>query len=370
MDRIELQRLRDLPIEGVAGRLGLSVTRHRSLCPFHDDHTPSLGFKNNKFRCWSCGARGDTISLAEQVLGKDFLDACRWLANEHNVILTSFTPPADKPLQPFDASRYERFFEHPWLIGEARRFLFDERRLDPRVVRWCRLTSWRDRQGVPWLQTPYYDRQGKLIGVQNRNLSVSGAKGQGTLASQAGQPGAGVQGPLTSPAGQPAPRFRFPAGSQCGIYNLPILNLLRPGEALYITEGCSDCWAMLSAGHKAIAIPSATLLTPKDKEILATIGAPSPHPAEGRLQSEDAQTTSSPSLHHPTEGRLQSEDVQPSPRAGSQDTPRTEFHMYPDCDEPGERLFLQLRQVLPSLVHHQLPPGCKDFSEYYLKVKN
>ena len=43
--------------------------------------------------------------------------------------------------------------------------------------------------------------------------------------------------------------------------------------------------------------------------------------------------------------------------------------MYPDQDAPGERLFLQLRQVLPSLVHHQLPPGCKDFSEYYLSRK-
>ena len=35
-------------------------------------------------------------------------------------------------------------------------------------------------------------------------------------------------------------------------------------------------------------------------------------------------------------------------------------------DEPGERLFLQLKELLPSLVHHQLPPDCKDFSEYYL----
>ena len=126
----------------------------------------------------------------------------------------------------FDASRYERFFERPWLNDEARRFLFDERRIDPRVVRWCRLTSWKDRQGVPWLQTPYYDREGRLVGVQNRNL-VKGA----------------------------TPRFRFPSGSQCGIYNLPVLNLLKPGDRLYITEGCSDCWAMLSAGHKAIAIP-------------------------------------------------------------------------------------------------------------------
>jgi hypothetical protein len=43
-----------------------------------------------------------------------------------------------------------------------------------------------------------------------------------------------------------------------------------------------------------------------------------------------------------------------------------QFHMYPDRDAPGERLFLQLQKVLPSLQHHQLPPGCKDFSDYFL----
>ncbi len=42
--------------------------------------------------------------------------------------------------------------------------------------------------------------------------------------------------------------------------------------------------------------------------------------------------------------------------------------MFPDRDAPGESLFLQLKEILPQLVHHQLPPGCKDFSEYYLKV--
>ena len=43
--------------------------------------------------------------------------------------------------------------------------------------------------------------------------------------------------------------------------------------------------------------------------------------------------------------------------------------MYPDHDEPGERLFLQLQQVLPHLEHHQLPLGCKDFGEYYVRMK-
>ena len=98
--------------------------------------------------------------------------------------------------------------------------------------------------------------------------------------------------------------------------------MLRPGEPLFITEGCSDCWAMLSAGHKAIAIPSATLLSQADKALLRDLAQ----------------------------------------RLG------TSFHMFPDHDAPGERLFMQLREVLPGLQHHQLPVGCKDFAEYYVSA--
>ena len=300
MEKYELQKLRELPIEAVAERLGLQVRMHKCLCPFHDDRHPSLSFsvRRNTFRCFVCGASGGPIDLVMKYLDKDFLDACRWLADENNIILTEYQPKEVESPKPFDASRYERFFERPWLSDEARRFLFDERKLDERVVRWCRLTSWRDRQGVPWLQTPYYDRDGRLVGVQNRNL-VRGA----------------------------TPRFRFPAGSECGIYNLPVLNRLCEGDELWITEGCSDCWAMLSSGRKAIAIPSATLLTKKDVELLKGLNS-SPLGEVGRGLS---------------------------------------FHMYPDRDAPGERLFLQLKEMLPSLVHHQLPPGCKDFGEYYMK---
>ena len=302
MDKFELQKLRDLPIEGVAERLGLQVRMHKCLCPFHDDHHASMSFsvKRNTYRCFVCGASGGTIDLVMNQQHLGFKEACKWLTDENNVIMSS---PLSTPLstrrgvvgEAFCASRYERFFERPWLSDEARKFLFEERRIDPRVVRWCRLTSWRDKQGVPWLQIPYYDREGKLVGIQNRNL-VKGA----------------------------TPRFRFPNGSVCGIYNLPVLNLLKPGETLFITEGCSDCWAMLSAGHKAIAIPSATLLGRKDIEILETLNL----------------------------------------KLG------TRFEMFPDNDVPGERLFLQLQERLPSLVRHQLPAGCKDYSDYYLQIKS
>ena len=311
MDRLEIEKLRDLPIEGVAERLGLHVERHKSLCPFHEDSHPSLSYRvsKNTCRCFVCMTQSiGPIDLVMRHLNLDFKAACRWLADEHNIILDEWKPAEkDEVQKPFDATRYERFFERPFLNDEARNFLFEERKLDPRVVRWCRLTSWRDKQGVPWLQTPYYDREGKLVGVQNRNLVY----GSGLM----------VQGSGLSAHQSAVPRFRFPTGSQCGIYNLPVLNMLRPGDDLYITEGCSDCWAMLSAGHKAIAIPSATLLSQKDIEQLSIINS-------------------------------QLSII---------------YHMFPDRDAPGERLFLQLKEVLPSLVHHQLPLGCKDFSEFYIK---
>ena len=323
MDKLELQKLRELPVEGVAERLGLQVTRHKCLCPFHDDHHASLSFSvsRNTFRCFVCGASGGTIDLVMRVLRLGFKEACQWLSDNYqlstaNSKLTTFNSQlsTDSKLSTlnskptFDASQYERFFDHPYLSPAARHFLFDQRHLDPKVVRWCRLTSWRDKQGIEWLQIPYYDKEGRLTGFQNRNLVY------------------GVSTPLSSRrggGGEVAPRFRFRKGSECSIYNLPVLNRLREGEELWITEGCSDCWAMLSAGHKAIAIPSATLLKPKDVEQLSTVNC--------QLQ--------------------------------------TEFHMYPDKDEPGERLFMQLKEVLPSLVHHQLPAGCKDFSDYYLTTR-
>ncbi len=351
MEKYEIQKLRDLPIEGVAQQMGMVVKRHKALCPFHDDHHASLSFntRRNSCRCYVCmGDSVGTIDLVMKYLGKDFLSACRWLAEVNGVYLeaSSKASPKASLSSSFDAGKYARFFEHPWLNGAARRFLFEERRIDERVARWCRLTSWTDRKGVNWLQIPYFDMEEKLIGIQNRNLDYkkmpTEAKGLAAdksptdftddtdftndtddtgFTDDTDAPSHGVEGShQTEPT---APRFRFPYGARCSIYNLPVVKMLKPGERLFITEGSSDCWAMLSAGHKAIAIPSATLLKPEDKKWLAEIGE---------------------KLH-------------------------TEWHMFPDRDAPGESLFMQLKEILPQLVHHQLPPECKDFSEYYLKEK-
>ena len=365
MEKYEIQKLRELPIEKVAKEMGMKVEHHKALCPFHDDHHASLTFNKtkNSCRCYVCMRNSiGTIDLAMRYLGKDFPAACRWLAEEHQIQLEDDWKKKDASASSslhgsstggshsgdvsggsssakssFDASRYARFFEHPWLNQAARRFLFEERKIDWRVVNWCRLTSWTDKKGINWLQIPYFDTDGRLIGIQNRNLdykkkksSSGGGSFEGNVSSAgnlSSEENFFSEGNVSSEEKSPgeekeqdAPRFRFPYGARCSIYSLPVVKRLKPGERLFITEGCSDCWAMLSAGHKAIAIPSATLLKPEDKQLLTDIGR-----------------------HY-----------------------QVEFHMFPDQDVPGESLFMQLREMLPQLVHHQLPPGCKDFSEYYL----
>ena len=384
MEKYEIEKLRDLPIEEVASQLGLQVARHKSLCPFHSDHHASLSFntRKNLCRCFVCMDESlDSIGLVMKSLHVDFPKACFWLAERNGILLEKVwgrngwrrdcrSSPAASAVSPassaastvsaassaasavstasaaprsFDAARYARFFEHPWLNEAACRFLFDERKIDGRVARWCRLSSWTDRKEVNWLQIPYFDKEGRLVGIQNRNLDFH-RKSRPTDSMDSEKTGKNSCptdftddtdskdsedskvsiGSKADTDFEEAPRFRFPYGSQCGIYNLQVLNLLTPGERLFITEGCSDCWAMLSAGHKAIAIPSATLLKPEDRDVLAYIS----------------------------------------------ETFGVEWHMFPDRDAPGERLFLQLKEILPSLIHHQLPLGCKDFGEAYLKGFN
>lgn len=336
IDKFDLEKLRALPIEGVAQRLGLSVTRHVALCPFHDDRHPSLHFNvsKNTYKCYVCDAHGGPIDLVMNHLHLSFVDACRWLADDSNIILSEYanTQTVEKKTYRFDASRYQRYFERPYLSPAARQFLFDERHLDPRVVRWCRITSWQDRDGHNWLQTPYYDIDGNLTGVQFRNLDygsrlkVQGSSGDSpadSLNNFSNQFSKNFEERSDDPK-VPQPRFRFPKGSKCNIYNLQILPFLKPGEPLYIAEGCSDCWSLLSAGHKAIAIPSAT------------------------------------TLH-------QNETLKVFKRLGEL---HTCLHIFPDQDIPGEKLYLQLTllsaQAGLTLIRHSLPQGCKDFSEFYL----
>lgn len=312
INKYDLQKLQDLPIEQVAEAVGLEVRKHKSLCPFHSDSRPSLTFnvRKNRYRCYVCDARGGSIDLVMHHLNLSFRDACHWLAKAFGLLIDdendrSFQNVKPRQIRPIreirgqeekpDVVYLERLMAQPIINELAAKFLFHERKIRMDVVRKigissiaynCPMTSSPKPSYFdgPALLIPYRDINGKLISVQSRYL------GQDDKV-----------------------RFKFPKGSQCHVFNINCLKNLAPEEPVFITEGVTDCLAMLSAGFASVAIPSATLLKPED-------------------------------LAHLKNRKL---------------------HMYPDADEPGNKLFEQLKELLPQLVRHTLPAGFKDVGQYY-----
>ena len=355
IDKYNIQKLRELDILQVADLLGMGLRNKRALCIHHDDHHPSLAFnvKKNTCHCYSCGFSADTIGLVRERLNLGFSEACRWLADHFDVYIgdekygnsARYTDKsADKKVltasdrrmaslrahfaethvshghvapSSVDVEFYQQMFRQMHLSESGQRFLFEERLLSPEALKVCQIVSTeqsvcmaRVGRGVfdgPSLIFPYFDQEGRLVSVQSRYLGKK--KSESSLDMDK----------VSSDEAKPKeiPRFKFAPGSHRMIYGLDRLKDYPPGEPLLITEGPSDCWTALTLGFHAIAIPSATLFDRRFQGLLA--------------------------------GR--------------------NLHIFPDQDEAGLSLYFELKKALPSLVYHQLPEGCKDLSEYYLKLR-
>ena len=358
ISKFDLQKLQDLPIEQVAEALDMTVKHHKTLCPFHSDSRPSLTFNRNKnkFRCYVCDAKGGSIDLVMHMMNLSFRDACHWLAKAFAITISDDPSTGSGTVRGFDNIRprkvvpvrkveedakpdvayLSRLMAQPVLNLEAEHFLFQERKLSREVIQKLGISSISYNCPMssspkptyfdgPALLIPYRDINGNLVSVQSRYLGGStssptktclegntrealvtgctkGAAGMGTTKDTC------LEGSTSQ-----IPRFRFPKGSTCHIFNMDVLRTMKAGEPLFLTEGVSDCLAILSAGFKAIAIPSATLLKKEDTELLKGLN----------------------------------------------------LHIYPDKDEAGENLYLQLLTIFPNIIRHNLPQGFKDVGQYY-----
>lgn len=355
INKFDIQKLRELDILQVADLLGMGLRNKRALCIHHDDHHPSLAFnvKKNTCHCYSCGFSADTIGLVRERLNLGFSEACRWLADHFDVYIADdrygnsaqYTEKsADKKLltasdrrmaslrahfaethvshgyvapSSVDVEFYQQMFRQMHLSESGRRFLFEERLLSSEALKVCQIVSTEQRvcmarvgRGVfdgPSLIFPYFDQEGRLVSVQSRYLGKPKSESSSDMDK--------VSFDEVKP--KEIPRFKFAPGSHRMIYGLDRLKDYPSDEPLLITEGPSDCWTALTLGIHAIAIPSATLFDHRFQGLLA--------------------------------GR--------------------NLHIFPDQDEAGLSLYFELKKALPSLVYHQLPEGCKDLSEYYLKLR-
>ncbi len=335
-------RLDELSIESVAEKLGIDVKRHKATCFMHDDHEPSLRFSpsKNMFFCFVCDKGGGPIQLVMEHEGWSFQNACLWLAKEFNIIIPEnigYVKPVKNMVKKvylskdneskctFDEEIFLWLIEKAGLSETAQKFLYEKRYFKKDIIMSLNIKSVtnpkkvkesliyefgeercvkssivrKDENGTyfyfytPCLLFPYYEQDGKLVGIQSRYLGEK----------------------------KDAPRFQFLAAQKTRLFNLPILNTLKRGDKLYISEGITDCLAMLSSSLKAVAIPSATIQPLEDLILLKNY----------------------------------------------------DLHMYPDQDEAGQRAFMELRRFFvnnySTIKEEKLPEGAKDYCDYYISTQ-
>ncbi len=79
----------------VAVFYGLEVDRHGKVrCCFHSpDRHPSMTFKDRRFKCWSCGASGDSIDFTAKLFGLEPLEAVAKINQDFGLNLPLYHRP-------------------------------------------------------------------------------------------------------------------------------------------------------------------------------------------------------------------------------------------------------------------------------------
>lgn len=272
--------LNQIPIISVAEKLGLKVTKKRSMCfNSHDKKTPSLTFNtnNNLWHCFGCGSGGNNINLVEKCLKYNFMDACLWLENEFDVNSTYFrVSNLNKPInlhivnKPFHIKEQEDnkpdIEVYEWLISScslsenAREYLiskrgFSKKTLDffniksiekpfkkfeeakylwgiDRLIK-CGLAKKTELQQVKFIWWneiilfPFYNLMNRIIYIQGRQI------------------------------GDLEPKYINLKGVETYIYNLNVINNMSKNKPIYICEGIPDALTAYERGLNAVGIMGA-----------------------------------------------------------------------------------------------------------------
>ena len=113
----------------------------KCICPFHDDHRPSLTLNREwqNYKCWSCGAGGDVITFVEKYEKVSFKEARAILAKRAGIRLDDESPQDDRRTQLFDLMRWAQkkyqdyYFEDP--SADVARKYVGERKIAGTLVR-------------------------------------------------------------------------------------------------------------------------------------------------------------------------------------------------------------------------------------------
>lgn len=72
-------KAKEYPIQELVTSYGIKIQHKKCICPFHNEKTPSMSFKNNRFHCFGCDKSGDTIDFVMAVENVSFIEAVKKL---------------------------------------------------------------------------------------------------------------------------------------------------------------------------------------------------------------------------------------------------------------------------------------------------
>ncbi len=83
--------------------------KYKALCPWHEDHNPSLEInpERQSFKCWVCGVGGDVFDFVKNYERVEFPEALRMLAERAGITLESPTSAGAAPRGPSKTELYE-----------------------------------------------------------------------------------------------------------------------------------------------------------------------------------------------------------------------------------------------------------------------
>ena len=107
----DFQQIRQsVQIEEVARWLGTEVHGGKARCPFHKDQTPSLSFKDGRFKCFGCNESGDAIDLVAKLRHVSTTEAAQLITEAFRVHTS--TPSAQKKASATNRALISEYIDH------------------------------------------------------------------------------------------------------------------------------------------------------------------------------------------------------------------------------------------------------------------
>lgn len=270
----DTEKLNNIPIGEVAEALKLDLSRKKMIMCFkgHDTKTPSLSFnlKENYFNCFGCEIAGGPINLVIDYYECTFLEACQWLDehffNASSKKISLYTPSyrqmnnMEETFHP-DPEVYSWVIDNSSLSDTVINYFSSERAIDEETIKSFNIkdiqnpqqffkqakTKWgierlvkcglwvndNGRNRATWWEHvivfPFYDSNGNITYLQGRYIN-----------------------------NQNDIRWMNLAGVRSTIFNEIILQDIKQGDRLVITEGLTDAISLVQLGVNAVGIMGAS----------------------------------------------------------------------------------------------------------------